>query len=160
MPSMQIDVAAAGDGVEEQYVEMMVPLYSYGCERKIKKALSHLKGIYSVNVDFRQHKVTIWGICSKSDVLSTIKSKRKGACFWPDSEDCPKEDNGEVCQDDCLPSASTTSSQSPRLPHSFGRASRRSWSFSHSVDPMRLVISRSLSLKLSLNKIFRKCYSF
>jgi len=25
-------------------VEMMVPLYSYGCERKINKALSHIKG--------------------------------------------------------------------------------------------------------------------
>lgn len=30
--------------VEAQYVEMMVPLYSYGCEKKVKKALSHLKG--------------------------------------------------------------------------------------------------------------------
>jgi len=29
-----------------QYVEMKVPLYSYGCEKKIKKALSHLKGAY------------------------------------------------------------------------------------------------------------------
>jgi len=30
--------------VEAQYVEMMVPLYSYGCEKKIKKTLSNLKG--------------------------------------------------------------------------------------------------------------------
>lgn len=40
---MQI-VLAGKNNVEPQYVEMMVPLYSYGCERKINKALSHIKG--------------------------------------------------------------------------------------------------------------------
>ena len=29
-----------------QYVELKVPLYSHGCERKVRKALSHLKGIH------------------------------------------------------------------------------------------------------------------
>lgn len=42
MADMQIVVAYKN--VEPQYVEMMVPLYSYGCEKKIKKNLSHLKG--------------------------------------------------------------------------------------------------------------------
>ena len=42
MANMQIVVASKN--VEPQYVEMMVPLYSYGCERKVKKTLSHLKG--------------------------------------------------------------------------------------------------------------------
>ncbi len=44
MGDMQI-VLAAGK-IEAQYVEMKVPLYSYGCEKKIKKALSHLRGTY------------------------------------------------------------------------------------------------------------------
>lgn len=30
--------------VEAQFVEIMVPLYSYGCGKKIKKALAHFKG--------------------------------------------------------------------------------------------------------------------
>ena len=47
MADMQIVVACKN--VEAQYVEMMVPLYSYGCEKKIKKTLSHLKG----NINFR-----------------------------------------------------------------------------------------------------------
>ncbi|GLT41558.1 hypothetical protein SLA2020_156120 [Shorea laevis] len=80
MASMQIVLAAKN--VEAQYVEMMVPLYSYGCERKVKKALSHIKGIYSVNVDYSQQKVTVWGICNKYDVLETMRSKRKEARFW------------------------------------------------------------------------------
>lgn len=43
MTDMQI-VPAYKTNVEAQYVEMMVPLYSYGCEKKIKKALAHTKG--------------------------------------------------------------------------------------------------------------------
>ena len=42
MADMQI--VPACKNVEAQYVEMMVPLYSYGCEKKVKKTLSHLKG--------------------------------------------------------------------------------------------------------------------
>lgn len=45
MATLQI-VLACRNNVEAQYVEMMVPLYSYGCEKKVKKTLSHLKGIY------------------------------------------------------------------------------------------------------------------
>ncbi|KAF5198818.1 Heavy metal transport/detoxification superfamily protein [Thalictrum thalictroides] len=74
--------------VEAQYVEMMVPMYSHGCERKVKKALSNLKGIYSVSVDYKLQKVTVWGICNKLDVLSTIRSKRKEACFWNSDDNC------------------------------------------------------------------------
>ncbi|XP_050203479.1 uncharacterized protein LOC126653600 [Mercurialis annua] len=84
MENMQI---VAAKNVEAQFVEMMVPLYSYGCEKKVKKALSHLKGIYSVKVDFYNQKVTVWGICNKNDVLATMKSKRKEARFWNQQED-------------------------------------------------------------------------
>ena len=41
MADMQI--VLSGRKIEAQYVEMKV-LYSYGYEKKIKKALSHLKG--------------------------------------------------------------------------------------------------------------------
>ena len=46
-----LQIVPAYNKVEAQYVEMMVPLYSYGCEKKIKKALSHLKGNYIVTND-------------------------------------------------------------------------------------------------------------
>lgn len=39
-----LQIVPAGRNVEAQYVEMMVPLYSFGCERKIKNALANLKG--------------------------------------------------------------------------------------------------------------------
>ncbi|OWM79693.1 hypothetical protein CDL15_Pgr023105 [Punica granatum] len=87
--------------VEAQYVEMMVPLYSYGCEKKIKKTLSHLKGIYSVTVDYRQQKVTVWGICNKYDVLETVRSKRKEARFWnPEDNVVPQSEEAELAPPD------------------------------------------------------------
>ncbi|KAL6127311.1 hypothetical protein ACLB2K_075352 [Fragaria x ananassa] len=98
MADMQI-VLASKTSVEAQYVEMMVPLYSPGCEKKAKKALSHLKGIYSVNVDYSQQKVTVWGICNKYDVLATVRTKRKHACFWnPEDNDIGEEGEEETEQ--------------------------------------------------------------
>lgn len=44
MANLQIVPAGIKNVVEAQYVEMKVPLYSYGCEKKVKKALAHLKG--------------------------------------------------------------------------------------------------------------------
>ncbi|KAL5214846.1 hypothetical protein ABZP36_003998 [Zizania latifolia] len=80
MGDMQI--VLAGGKIEAQYVEMKVPLYSYGCEKKIKKALSHLRGIHSVQVDYQQQKVTVWGICNRDDVLAAVRKKRRAARFW------------------------------------------------------------------------------
>ncbi|MBA0718855.1 hypothetical protein Golax_006578 [Gossypium laxum] len=101
MADMQLVVASKR--VEPQYVEMMVPLYSYGCERKVKKTLSHLKGIYSVKVEYDQQKVTVWGICNKYDVLSTMRSKRKEARFWKPEDNVEMEDDEEEEPSPSLP---------------------------------------------------------
>lgn len=44
-----LQIVPAGKKVEAQYVEMMVPLYSYGCEKKVKKTLAHLRGKLKLN---------------------------------------------------------------------------------------------------------------
>ncbi|ONK71662.1 uncharacterized protein A4U43_C04F11060 [Asparagus officinalis] len=89
-----LQIVPARENVEAQHVEMMVPLYSYGCEKKVKKALSHLRGIHSVDVDYNLQKVTVWGICNKYDVLATIRKKRREARFWSETETvCPKTEN-------------------------------------------------------------------
>ncbi|CAN4085611.1 unnamed protein product [Withania somnifera] len=136
---MQI-VLAGKNNVEPQYVEMMVPLYSYGCERKVNKALSHIKGIYSVNVDFEQQKVTVWGICNKYDVLATVRRKRKEACFW----------NPEDNDMDTMQESETDSSSSPPASRYRIRAS---------APHLALIRSRSLSWK-ALKKAFTRTYSF
>ncbi|RWR87729.1 Copper transport protein ATX1 [Cinnamomum micranthum f. kanehirae] len=83
-------IAPETKNVEPQYVEMKVPLYSYGCEKKVKKALKQIKdvvsGIYLVNVDYKLQKVTVWGICDRDHVLATIKKKRRESFFWNSTE--------------------------------------------------------------------------
>ncbi|KAL0304506.1 UNVERIFIED_CONTAM: hypothetical protein Sradi_6318700 [Sesamum radiatum] len=146
-------VPAAGKNVEAQFVEMMVPLYSYGCENKVKKALANLKGIYSVNVDFHQQKVTVWGICDKHDVLSVVKNKRKGARFWN------SDDNAQLLLEDSHNSA--PSSPQPAS-SSLAKSSKRylaiikTQSLNLSLSMMK---SRSLNWK-ALKKAFTRSNSF
>lgn len=56
MENMQI--VSASKKVEAQYVEMKVPLYSYGCEKKVKKALLQLKGKLSWSPTL--YSIPIW----------------------------------------------------------------------------------------------------
>ncbi|CAI9087000.1 OLC1v1020951C1 [Oldenlandia corymbosa var. corymbosa] len=118
--NMQIVPASCKSLVEAQYVEMKVPLYSYGCHKKIKGALSHLKGIYSINVDYEQQKVTVWGICNKMDVLSSIRSKRRAARFWTPDDDANSHHQslGHQALDlaDALPSDSSPTGRHPPNP--------------------------------------------
>ncbi|KAJ4871547.1 Heavy metal transport/detoxification superfamily protein [Raphanus sativus] len=152
-----LQIVPAYNKVEAQYVEMMVPLYSYGCEKKIKKALSHLKGIYSVKIDYYKQKVTVWGICNKLDVLAMVKKKRKDARFWNAEENdqenvdqesvddsiVQKEDSVKTSSDSVKSSAFYTySPSSPRFkrpPLSLIRTSSFTW------RAVKKVFSRSIS---------------
>ncbi|KAL0299766.1 UNVERIFIED_CONTAM: hypothetical protein Sradi_6636400 [Sesamum radiatum] len=151
----ELQIVPAGKNVEAQFVEMMVPLYSCGCENKVKKALANLKGIYSVNVDFHQQKVTVWGICDKHDVLCVVKKKRKGARFWK------SEDNAELLLlQDCP--HSTPSSPQPSSSLAKTSSSKRylaiikTQSLNLSLSMMK---SRSLNWK-ALKKAFTRSNSF
>ncbi|XP_058085356.1 uncharacterized protein LOC131232866 isoform X2 [Magnolia sinica] len=66
MENLQIVPALACKNVEAQYVEMKVPLYSYGCEKKIKKALSHLRG----------------RVARLADTLQVICCTRSASSMW------------------------------------------------------------------------------
>jgi hypothetical protein len=70
MADMQIVLACKN--VEAQYVEMMVPLYSYGCGKKIKNTLSHLKG----NINYRISYISIYMI-----ICIFLKKKLKNLLF-------------------------------------------------------------------------------
>jgi len=90
-------------------------------------------------VDHCQQKVTVWGICNKFDVLQTVRSKRKDACFWN------QEDNLELEENSKPPSSSPISL--PAFPHK---------DFKRSLS---LTTVRSLSLK-AWKKVFTRTYSF
>ncbi|MED6201315.1 hypothetical protein PIB30_093668, partial [Stylosanthes scabra] len=90
--------------------------------------------IYSVNVDYYQQKVTVWGICNKYDVLETVRSKRKDARFWN-----PEDNNVELLED---PKSSSTSSSSSPIPPPITTLHHKDFKRS-----LTLTKVRSLSLK-------------
>lgn len=95
-----------------------------------------MTGIYSVNVDYHQQKVTVWGICNKYDVLETVRTKRKEARFWnPD-------DNQSV-------------SDLPPSPLCLKQSSAASIK-----PPLAIIKVRSFSLKALKKLVFTRSYSF
>ncbi|XP_042493792.1 heavy metal-associated isoprenylated plant protein 23-like [Macadamia integrifolia] len=66
-----------------QTVELKVRMDCEGCELKVKKTLSSLKGAKSVDVNLKQQKVTVTGYVEPNKVLKKAQSTGKKAEFWP-----------------------------------------------------------------------------
>lgn len=66
-----------------QTVELKVRMDCEGCELKVKKALSSLSGVKSVDINRKQQKVTVTGNVEVNKVLKKAKSTGKRAEIWP-----------------------------------------------------------------------------
>ncbi|XP_027336906.1 heavy metal-associated isoprenylated plant protein 23-like [Abrus precatorius] len=66
-----------------QTVELKVRMDCDGCELKVKKALSSLNGVKSVEINRKQQKVTVTGYVEATKVLKKAKSTGKKAEIWP-----------------------------------------------------------------------------
>ncbi|KAK1678702.1 hypothetical protein QYE76_039550 [Lolium multiflorum] len=64
-------------------VELKVSMDCEGCERKVKNALSHMKGVRSVDINRKQQKVTVVGYAEESKVLKKARSTGKKVEIWP-----------------------------------------------------------------------------
>eukprot|EP00249_Psilotum_nudum_P003598 c17062_g1_i1 orf=453-1223(-) len=65
-----------------EMVVLYVRMDCNGCERTVRKALSKLKGVDSVDVDLKRNKVTVIGYVDRKKVLQTINKAGKKAEFW------------------------------------------------------------------------------
>ncbi|XP_020212770.1 protein SODIUM POTASSIUM ROOT DEFECTIVE 2 [Cajanus cajan] len=70
-------------GSSDQIVVLRVSLHCKGCEGKVRKHLSRMRGVKSFNIDFVAKKVTVVGDVTPLSVLASI-SKVKNAQFWPE----------------------------------------------------------------------------
>ncbi|KAF3594435.1 hypothetical protein Bca4012_077241 [Brassica carinata] len=67
-----------------QTVNIKVKIDCDGCERKIKNAVSSMKGAKSVEVNRKMHKVTVSGYVDPKKVLKRVQSTgKKKAELWP-----------------------------------------------------------------------------
>ncbi|ONI31629.1 hypothetical protein PRUPE_1G323000 [Prunus persica] len=66
-----------------QTVEIKVKMDCDGCERKVKNAVSNMKGAKQVEVNRKQSRVTVTGYVEPNKVLKKVKSTGKKAELWP-----------------------------------------------------------------------------
>ncbi|KAB2020685.1 hypothetical protein E1A91_D07G087700v1 [Gossypium mustelinum] len=66
-----------------QTVEIKVKMDCDGCERRVKNAVTNMKGVKSVEVNRKQSRVTVTGNVEPNRVLKRVKSTGKRAEFWP-----------------------------------------------------------------------------
>uniref|UniRef100_A0A0D9VUM8 HMA domain-containing protein n=1 Tax=Leersia perrieri TaxID=77586 RepID=A0A0D9VUM8_9ORYZ len=66
-----------------QTVELKVRMDCDGCELKVKKTLSSMKGVESVKINRKQQKVTVTGYVETSKVLKKAQSTGKKSELWP-----------------------------------------------------------------------------
>ncbi|KAF8405973.1 hypothetical protein HHK36_008053 [Tetracentron sinense] len=64
-------------------VELKVRMDCEGCELKVKKALSSLSGVKSVDINRKQQKVTVTGYVEPNKVLKKAQSTGKKSEIWP-----------------------------------------------------------------------------
>ncbi|XP_010916340.1 heavy metal-associated isoprenylated plant protein 21 [Elaeis guineensis] len=66
-----------------QTVELKVKMDCDGCERRVKHAVTSLKGVTMVDVNRKQSRVTVTGHVEPKKVLNKVKSTGKRVEFWP-----------------------------------------------------------------------------
>ncbi|KAG2700775.1 hypothetical protein I3760_06G012800 [Carya illinoinensis] len=66
-----------------QTVDIKVKMDCDGCERRVKNAVSNLRGVKQVDVNRKQSRVTVTGYVEPNKVLNRVKSTGKRAEFWP-----------------------------------------------------------------------------
>ncbi|XP_068642415.1 heavy metal-associated isoprenylated plant protein 21-like [Aristolochia californica] len=66
-----------------QTVDIKVKMDCDGCERRVKHAVSSMKGVRSVEVNRKQSRVTVTGHVEANKVLKRVKSTGKRAELWP-----------------------------------------------------------------------------
>ncbi|KAI0494718.1 hypothetical protein KFK09_024861 [Dendrobium nobile] len=66
-----------------QTVELRIRMDCDGCELKVKKALSYMKGVQSVEINRKLNKVTVTGYIELNKVLKRVQSTGKKVEIWP-----------------------------------------------------------------------------
>ncbi|KAJ4839374.1 Heavy metal-associated isoprenylated plant protein 20 [Turnera subulata] len=66
-----------------QTVDIKVKMDCDGCERRVKNAVSSIKGVKSVEVSRKQSRVTVSGYVEPAKVLKKVQSTGKKAEMWP-----------------------------------------------------------------------------
>ncbi|KAF6142652.1 hypothetical protein GIB67_015138 [Kingdonia uniflora] len=78
--------AAAKEGPQPLKYEtwvLRVSIHCEGCNRKVKKVLQSIEGVYTTTVDSKLHKVTVRGNVDAETLIKKLAKTGKNAELWP-----------------------------------------------------------------------------
>ncbi|CAL5356687.1 unnamed protein product [Camellia sinensis] len=64
-------------------VELLVHMDCDGCEKRVRKAITKLDGVDSLDIDMDKQKVTVTGYVDQRRVLKVVRRTGRKAEFWP-----------------------------------------------------------------------------
>ncbi|KAK7392028.1 hypothetical protein VNO78_20454 [Psophocarpus tetragonolobus] len=70
--------------VEPLTVVLRVSIHCEGCKRKVKKILQGVRGVYSIDIDLRQHRVAVTGNVDSETLIKKLTKAGKHAELWPE----------------------------------------------------------------------------
>ncbi|XP_057517871.1 heavy metal-associated isoprenylated plant protein 26-like [Amaranthus tricolor] len=67
-----------------QTVEIKIKIDCEGCERKVRRSVEGMEGVTQIEIEPKQHKLTVTGYVDPKKVLARVKHRTgKRAEFWP-----------------------------------------------------------------------------
>nr|XP_043629283.1 heavy metal-associated isoprenylated plant protein 36-like [Erigeron canadensis] len=64
---------------------LRVSIHCVGCKRKVKKVLQGIEGVYTIDIDAKQHKVTVLGNVEADTLVKKLVKTGKHAEKWPEN---------------------------------------------------------------------------
>ncbi|XP_071737307.1 uncharacterized protein [Rutidosis leptorrhynchoides] len=64
---------------------LKVSIHCVGCKRKVKKVLQSIEGVYTIDIDSKQHKVTVVGNIEVETLVKKLIKSGKHAEKWPEN---------------------------------------------------------------------------
>ncbi|EYU43014.1 hypothetical protein ABFS82_07G015300 [Erythranthe guttata] len=62
---------------------LKVSIHCQGCKRKVKKVLQTIEGVYTINIESQQQKVTVTGNVDAQTLIKKLVKTGKHADLWP-----------------------------------------------------------------------------
>ncbi|KAL9261647.1 Heavy metal-associated isoprenylated plant protein 35-like protein [Drosera capensis] len=63
---------------------LKVSIHCEGCKKKVKRILHHIEGVYKIDIDEKQHKVTVIGNVEADTLIKKLEKSNKHAELWPE----------------------------------------------------------------------------
>ncbi|KAL0918579.1 hypothetical protein M5K25_010595 [Dendrobium thyrsiflorum] len=104
-------MASGPEGTEPlnyQTSVLKVSIHCEGCKKKVRKVLQRLDGVYEIDINSKQNKVTVTGKVDAESLIRRLVKYGKHAELWPETKPAAANSSGEAATDAKAKVASAT----------------------------------------------------